>query len=148
MATRTVAGDSIYLYVKTATSPSATWTVWGCMESFTFTSSVESFEINCRAFSGKIPSGKAASWSISTGGFYRIFDSTDEATNISVKDSYNYHKDKNVIEVKFGTVTAGDPIWIGKAFISQFELNGDQGGAAKYSLTLEGSEPITIDEAA
>ncbi|GAB3324338.1 hypothetical protein GCM10027299_21550 [Larkinella ripae] len=143
MAARTqelVAGDEIYLYVKVASA----YIQWGCMDSFTYRSSIEAFEVNCRAFAGKVPSGKLPSWSISSGGFYRIFDNTNEATNISVSEAHNYHTTKSVLEIKFGTDKANDPIWTGKAFISEFELNGNQGEAAKYSITLEGAEPISV----
>ncbi|KAA9357237.1 hypothetical protein [Larkinella humicola] len=144
MAARTdenVAGDEIYLYAKVG----STFIKWGCMDSFSFKSSIESFEVNCRAFSGKKPSGKAASWTISTGGFNRIFNPAAEALNISVKKAYEWHAGKTIIEIQFGTEFEGDPIWLGKAFITEFELNGNQGEASKYSLTLEGSEPITVD---
>ena len=136
----TVAGDEIFLEKKVSSS----WITMGCLETFTFTSSVESFEVNCRAFSGKIPSGKAASWTISAGGFTRIFDNTDEATNISEKECYEDHAAKTISEYRFRTLLDGDPVWTGKAFISQFEKTGDQGGAAKFSLTLEGAEPIVL----
>jgi hypothetical protein len=135
-----VSGDEIYLFAKIGES----YVKWGCMDSFSFKSTVESFEVNCRSFSGKKPSGKAAAWSITTGGFNRIFNTANEALNISAKRAYGWHSSKTIIEIKFGTEFENDPIWLGKAFVTEFELNGNQGEASKYNLTLEGSEPITV----
>lgn len=139
-----VQGREIFLSIKKPGG--STFTVVGCAEDITYKSDKESLKYSCRAGSGKLPSGDDPDWSLSMKGFYFIYASGDQATNVSFLDFHGYHTDDVILEAKWGSDKTDDPIFEGKLFIKSISLEAPNAGLATYAIEAEGNEPVTVTE--
>lgn len=137
MAT-TVLGKDLLMYVDTSATATPLYTAVACATSSTLSGSTEFIEATCKGSAGwreGIPGGQ--SWNMSTDGLYQ----PDSA--VSVIDLMDIWLTKKKVKLAFGMAGSGAVRWTGEAYLSQPEISSPNGEAVTYSVTFEGTGPLT-----
>jgi len=123
---QTILGTSVRVYIGTI--------LWGCAQSIKITGKVKKLEANCQgsgttdvAFPGN------DSWTFSVNGLYRQYDSTDETTNISVKDQIGSVQNKTEVTIKAEATATGGDVITGVGYFDSLDLDMPFNEIAKFA---------------
>jgi hypothetical protein len=123
---QTIMGTSVRVYIGSV--------LWGCATSIKITAKVKKLDVNCQgsgttdiAFPGNL------SYTFSVSGLYRQFDSSDEATNISVKDQITSVQAGTEVTIKAESVATGGDVLTGVGYFDSLDLDMPYNEVAKFA---------------
>jgi len=149
MSTRSeevVMGNETVIAVdKVSSEESTTMTVIGCATSLEWNSNLETQDIVCYAGEKVLPSGRKPKAQATLNGIVKEYASGDQASNVSSKEIYGYHKSKKRLKFAFQRPHEGDTIYTGWGYFTQFaEQGAAEGTPMTWSATITFEDVLTV----
>lgn len=145
MAARTeevVLGNETVIAVdKVSSSESNTFTVIACATSLDWNSSIDTNDIVCYGGEKTLPSGRKPKAQATLNGIVKEYASASQATNVSIRDLYGWHKSKKRLKFAIQRPFEGDSVKTAWGYITQV---GEQGSAEGAPMTW--SATITFED--
>lgn len=123
---QTILGTSVRVYIGSV--------LWGCAQSIKITAKVKKLDAQCQgtgttdvAYPGNI------GYTFSVNGLYRQFDSTDESTNISVKDQITSIQANTEVTIKAESVATGGDVLTGVGYFDSLDLDMPYNEISKFA---------------
>lgn len=119
---------------------------FGCSTSAGLSVETDMDEASCQAsgaWKEYIPG--AHGWNMDVDALARVATGADAAANLTYADLLALQIAKTLIPVSFGTDISGDVRFVGDSYIKSFKMNRPETGKVTFSVSLQGTGPLTTE---
>ena len=136
MATQSLSGIDMVLKVGTV--------IIGCAQKIDVAVKTATSSAACRASGGweEHVAGRH-SWTAGTDGLVRIATGTDAALNVTATNLLALQIARTVVSLTFGSPIVGDQLLTGNAVITDWKVSAGIDGAATFTVSFQGTGPLT-----